>query len=234
MDNYRKKIYESYITTTRSKHFDYSKKEYDYFAMELALNYGRFLPNSKDGRILELGCGGGQFLYWLDKANFRNYTGIDCSPDQVELSKNVCKGEVILADMAEFLKNTEDKYDLIFSRHVFEHLRKDEVFGILETVKARLTPGGKLIIELPNNGSPLFGAHTRYIDFTHETGFTVESIEQILKATGFKIVGSGPFIVRNSAKRFIFSLLNKTLQAVSKKSIFFDTTIFAIGEKHFT
>lgn len=44
-----------------------------------------------------------------------------------------------------------------------------------------------VLLRTPNMGS-LFGLRSRYIDFTHETGFTEESILQVMRDSGFRSV----------------------------------------------
>ena len=231
MENYKQRIYKAYVKNITNKYFSFSPLEYRTLCDEFDLNYAPFLPQEKTARILELGCGPGFLLYFLDHKGFPNYVGIDYSQEQVDLAKANCKGDVVQGDFLEYLKTTKELFDLILARHVLEHFTKEEIFEIIDLMRAHLKPQGKLIVEVPNASSPIYGSYTRYGDFTHEVSFTLESIEEVLMATDFEVAHSGPYIVKHAPKRILFSLLNRALQVVAKTKIFFDISIFAVGVK---
>ena len=47
-----------------------------------------------------------------------------------------------------------------------------------------MKPGGKIFVKTGNMSNP-FSLRLRYIDFTHEVGFTEESFVQVLYIAGF-------------------------------------------------
>lgn len=70
-------------------------------------------------------------------------------------------------------------YDVIISRAVLEHIKKEDVFKFIENMKMHLKDNGLLIVDVPNMDW-LYAQHERYMDFTHEGGFTKESLEEVI------------------------------------------------------
>lgn len=225
MHNYRERIFNKYVSRISSD------EEYHFYTKGFDFNYSRFLPVNKDARILELGSGPGSFLYFLESKGYTNYIGVDLSPRQVEKAQNHCRGQVVCDDISHFLKTDTDTFGLIVIRHALEHFYKDEIFNILDDIRAHLEPEGKLIVEVPNCGSPVFGSNSRYTEFTHEIGFTIKSLQEALHAADFKIIFAGPMIVPSVIKRLCFAALNFSVRALSKKPLLFDTAIYAVASK---
>jgi hypothetical protein len=68
---------------------------------------------------------------------------------------------------------------MILIKAVLEHIPKQEVIPLLERIKHALKPGGLVLVDVPNMDW-LFAQHERYMDFTHEVGFTLESLRQVM------------------------------------------------------
>ncbi|ERP30718.1 hypothetical protein CALK_2461 [Chitinivibrio alkaliphilus ACht1] len=68
---------------------------------------------------------------------------------------------------------------------VFEHIPVDEAENMLSLLKNALVPGGTLVLRVPNM-SNILGAYSRFIDITHVTGYTEESLQQLLTLAGFR------------------------------------------------
>jgi SAM-dependent methyltransferase len=45
----------------------------------------RHLPQDREAKILDLACGHGAFLHYLRLAGYANCSGVDISPEQIEL-----------------------------------------------------------------------------------------------------------------------------------------------------
>ncbi len=146
--------------------------------------FERFLPKDKKARILDVGCGNGGFVYWLQKHGYSNAEGADISEEQVELSKKLGVENIHLSDITDFLRNKEHIYDLIFARDLLEHFTKDELLDIIELIYKSLNTGGIFVAQTINAENLLWG-RLRHGDFTHELAFTKDSIRQLLKVCGF-------------------------------------------------
>ena len=183
MDDYRSRIYARYATAIQDAgaRFDYPG------ALRWSRPYRRYLrgwlPLNHDAAILEVGCGSGHLLHLLGRLGYSDVTGVDLSPEQVALARQVCPN-VVEADAIEWLKGKDGQYDLIVALDVVEHLRKEEVLLFLDACCDSLKPGGRLILQTPNAESA-FGLGIRYGDFTHEVGFTPDCLARLLALSGF-------------------------------------------------
>lgn len=144
--------------------------------------FGCFLPVDKGSRILDIGCGSGFLMQFLQQKGYKNVSGVDASIEQVAFAKN--NGlSVTHGDGLTFLENHQG-YDVIFMTDIVEHLKKDELFKMLQKIQEALNLNGRVIMRTIN-ASSLYGNTLRYIDFTHEISFTETSLRQILFALGF-------------------------------------------------
>lgn len=153
----------------------------------------KFLPDSKNAKILDLGCGYGAMLISLKDLGYLNFTGVDNSQEAVKLlSSTEFSNKIIQADVVNFLEQSvaeQLQWDVILAIDILEHFSKNELVYILDLLNTVLTPGGLLIIKIPNAQSPLAGT-TVFGDFTHEIAVTPMSLSQVLKACGFADVKS--------------------------------------------
>jgi 2-polyprenyl-3-methyl-5-hydroxy-6-metoxy-1,4-benzoquinol methylase len=142
-----------------------------------------WLPGTKDAAIVELGCGGGRLLYYLCTLGYTNVRGVDISPDQVALARQVVP-TLDEADTLEWLAASQERYDLLIALDLIEHFRKEEALRFLDLCFSALKPGGRLIVQTPNMDSPL-GLQIRYGDYTHELGFNTDLLARLLRRAGF-------------------------------------------------
>lgn len=210
--NYREKIYQYYLSSGNKKQVSVSDLEKKQIVFK---NYlAKHLPENKDSKILDLGCGYGSFVYFLNKLGYQNVFGIDVSQEQIDQAKALGIKNIEQKDIFQYLENKENELDLIVMLDVLEHLTKDEIMTILKRVFKSLKPKGRLIVQTLNAESPFFG-RIRYGDFTHETGFTAKSLNQVLRVNGFKSIDFYPIrpIVHNfkSRIRFVLWLIVETL-----------------------
>ncbi len=159
------------------------KLSFDYYDKYLR----RYLKLSDDIKILELGCGIGGLLYFLKKSGYENFLGVDISVEQLSICQKYVTTKVVNEDVLSFLKNHDRKYDLIVLLDLIEHLGKDKINQFIELLYKTLNVNGRILLRTPNMGS-LFGLRSRYIDFTHEVGFTEESIKQVFRQMAFSNV----------------------------------------------
>jgi len=147
--------------------------------------YGRLLPVDLEARILDIGCGMGHFLYYLKAKGYHNIMGVDVSPEQVAYCQEFVLPQVQLTpDLVSFLGERPSHWDRIVMKDVIEHLPRKEIIPTLAAVHDALATGGTLLIETGNMASAT-GLFVRYIDFTHECGFTENSLRQVLRAVSF-------------------------------------------------
>ena len=142
------------------------------------------LPKNRDARILDLGCGHGQLIYCLKTWGYNNVSGVDVSQEQVDLAHAQGVSEVCCGDIYDFLNQQSSPADVIMLMDVIEHLTRAELFRLLDAVRDRLSPGGLLMLHMPN-AMGLFGMSIRYGDITHELAFAPKGIQQCLTVCGY-------------------------------------------------
>jgi 2-polyprenyl-3-methyl-5-hydroxy-6-metoxy-1,4-benzoquinol methylase len=170
------------------------------------------LPTRRDAAILDLGCGYGKFLYFLQTQGYTQTQGIDLNPQQLEVARRLGVRNVECGDAREFLGNAAGQFDFISAIDVLEHVPKEQVLEVLDLVLAALRPGGRFVCQVPNLAAfyrPVF-----YMDFSHETPFTASSLKQVLELADFanvRVFPMGP--VAHGVKSAIRCLLWKAITA---------------------
>ncbi|RDU65571.1 hypothetical protein CQA44_00925 [Helicobacter sp. MIT 14-3879] len=82
----------------------------------------------------------------------------------------------------------KERFDLVITTHVLEHIPKDKLISVLRHFKEHiLTPNGKIFVAVPNAQSNT-GCYWRYEDFTHYTLFSAGSLIYVFKMAGFSNV----------------------------------------------
>jgi 2-polyprenyl-3-methyl-5-hydroxy-6-metoxy-1,4-benzoquinol methylase len=190
-----KKIFDNYLTNHYS---NLEKTDFSNDADVLNLlkahsavldhNLGRMFGENVDktNAILDLGCGYGSFLSFLQSKNYTNVTGVDRSTQEISLCKKLFTSySFVQADILNFVSLTDKKFDVIYLSHVIEHIKKEDLFLFLDGVKKILTDRGIFVIIAPNSAAYFNAAANRYGDLTHEIGFTELSLRQVLMVSGF-------------------------------------------------
>ncbi len=200
----------SFNSVTNTSDDKIIKSLYAHYDYKILSTLNRY---NKTSNILELGCGPGYLLQYLSAKGFNNTFGIDISPEQIEIAKS--KGcNVMLTDALEFLKENENKYDVIFAFDFIEHFTKDELIEMSNLIHKSLNYGGVFIIRTPN-GQGIFSGTIIYGDLTHQTIFNPNSLIQLLTQAGFKkieCIENGP--VSKDLKGLIRKLIWKFFKAI--------------------
>lgn len=144
----------------------------------------KYLPVDRHVPILDVGCGGGQFLLYLKNEGFTSLYGVDTSPDQVITAQNLGLTSVSCGQAQEYLSQYRSFFGVINIQNVLEHLTRDELLEMLDLIHTALGDGGQIWIIVPNGLSP-WGVAVRFDDLTHETCYTPQSLTQALTTCGF-------------------------------------------------
>jgi SAM-dependent methyltransferase len=144
------------------------------------------LPGNKNAKILDIGCGLGQYMVKLRELDYSSVLGIDISTEAINICKSKGLNAMQIRTIDEFKVLESEKFDFAILSHVLEHLPKDNVIDTLFHIREHLlSKNGFLVIMVPNAQS-LSGTYWAYEDFTHNTMFTAGSLLYVLKAAGFK------------------------------------------------
>lgn len=185
---YRERLYERYATVVMNQTGPLALDAADRWGASYDTYFRHWLPAAKDAAIVDLACGSGGLLRFFTKRGYTQVIGVDISPEQVALARQV-HDRVERANIIEFLKDKQGEFDLITGLDVIEHLTRDEGLDLLDAAAAALRPRGRLILQLPNMDSP-WGLTIRYADNTHEIGYNPKSLGQLLGLAGLTNIES--------------------------------------------
>ncbi|MEO0897404.1 MAG: class I SAM-dependent methyltransferase [Bacteroidota bacterium] len=138
------------------------------------------------GRILDIGCGTGDFLGTMKNGGW-DVLGLE--PDD-NARKMAVENHGILAFPSDELFNLEDNsFDVISMWHVLEHVH--ELHKYLEKIRSLLKPSGTLLIAVPNytSGDASHYQHewAAYDVPRHLYHFSPTGMEGLLNQHGFKL-----------------------------------------------
>lgn len=135
-------------------------------------------------RVVDLGCGRGEFLELLAEAGI-SARGVDASAECVALVR--AKGlEAEQADLFDYLEALADgSLDGIFCAHVIEHLPGERLPALVGLAARKLERGGRLVIETPNPACLAIFATHFYADPTHVRPVPASLVVFYLEEAGF-------------------------------------------------
>ncbi len=159
------------VYSTKKKPFSsYPEKLIKYLSMKYDLK--------KNSKILEMGCGRGEFLNEFTKLGMSGF-GIDLSDYAQKFCENA---EIKIADMTkEKIPFPDNSFDVVFSKSFIEHFYYPE--EIFKEAYRVLKPSG-ILISLTPEWKYIYKSF--YDDYTHRTPFTKKSLEDIHAVSGFK------------------------------------------------
>ncbi|NJN82136.1 MAG: class I SAM-dependent methyltransferase [Caldilineaceae bacterium] len=152
------------------------------------LNY--YAPYFRDfDRIVDIGCGHGEFLQILRDAG-ASPVGVDIDPAMVARCQELGL-EAHHADILEWLPAQSQPFDAAFSTNVMEHLPPEQVMAIVRSAFDALRPGGMLLLGVPNPESAIVQFHEFWRDPTHVRLYSRQLLEFFLFDAGFREIQSG-------------------------------------------
>lgn len=246
LQDYRTRCYNKFGSTCWSYTHTISKKAYDHYAKFSRKRFKAILPDNKGSKIIDIACGAGHFLYFLQKEGYGNVKGIDLSSEMVEIARKIGINNAEIADIFEYLPEHLQSFDMVVANDIIEHLNKDEIVKFLDLIHQSLKPGGKVLIST-GNAQSLLGASIVFVNFTHETGFTPKSLSQVMRVCGFRdvsIYGEKPIAydfkstiraglwwgVEKIIKSYV-TIADGTGRGLWKRNNIFEKRIFAVGKR---
>ena len=154
----------------------------------LARKYSRWLPRDRGARVLDLGCGSGGFLTALRSLGYRELTGIDRNPALAAVFEGTPITYRSLQIEPEL--RLEGTFDAIVLNNVLEHFLDPR--RVLETCRAALRPGGRVLLLTPNADSWSHRVFGRYWSGLHAPRhprvFVPGALRRLASEAGFKSV----------------------------------------------
>ena len=149
------------------------------------VDYSFLKTIGKECRILDVGCGDGQFLKWLNRMGYRQLYGFEPFIDNDISIGNI---RILKTDVLGYKGSA--RFDVITMIHSLEHIYEQR--DTIRKVSQMLVDGGKLIIQLPffsqyywrKYGNCLYTLDPPRHFFIH----TYKSIEHLMISEGLRII----------------------------------------------
>jgi len=174
-----------------------------------------FRSMKKQGRLLDIGCGMGYFLYACQGYGY-HVEGLDISDDSAAYVRNILHIPVT-AGAIEGINYENESIDIITMWHFLEHVSDPRLY--LKKAWDWLKPNGILVIDVPNYKGT--DAHKTWNNWKgwqlpyHLYHFTPESLGNMLLKHGFKIIRKKSYLseyVKEKLEKFhVFSPLARII-----------------------
>src|SRR5207248_3885002 len=123
---FRRELYQRYVSTFKGDLCTSAEASFvwwDHKYLPLLQDLARGAP------ILEIGCGSGGLLAYLERRGFSHATGIDISAEQVDTAQR--RGvQATVADAFDFLAQHAADFQAIVAVDVLEHFSRDELLRL--------------------------------------------------------------------------------------------------------
>ena len=146
--------------------------------------YLPYIETARDGGVIDLGCGRGEWLELLNENGFKT-RGVEMNRVLIETcrERNL---EVVEDDMIAFLRaQPAESTGAVTGFHIIEHVAIDALVSLLDEVMRVLRPGGVAIFETPNPENVLVGSNFFYLDPTHHHPLPSELTQFLFESRGF-------------------------------------------------
>jgi SAM-dependent methyltransferase len=140
------------------------------------------------GRILDVGCGDGRFLWGLDPGRWRR-TGVEFAAPVVEIVRSRMPDLDLIAGDIFTERLPQSSFDVLTMWHVLEHLHDPQ--AVLRRAHGLLEAGGWLFISVPNIAglqALIFRSHWYGFDDVprHLYHFSPQALRLLLEGAGFQ------------------------------------------------
>jgi len=182
------------------QYFEYLKNR-SWFSFLLRKYFYKFIIKEFRGRVLDIGCGLGEFL-----EEYPNSSGIDINKYCVDYCKR--KGLDVKLGSAIKIPYKDKSFDGIFCLCVLEHLKKPEL--AIREMRRVLKSNGKLILIVPTECG--FRRDETHVKFWYK-----ENLKELLEKFNFKVESMKyfPFSFKFLRERIFFN----ELRVIARKKV---------------
>jgi len=140
----------------------------------------KFIGNTKNKKILDIGAAQGFFLKMLEGQR----VAFDISVDYLKLAQK--SGLISVAGLAEALPFKNEVFDIVVCADILEHVIQPK--EVLREAFRVLVPGGKLFLEVPyKEDLSIYKIYNGKYKFTHLRSFDEKILFELLSSCGFTI-----------------------------------------------
>ena len=144
--------------------------------------------NGQTSRLLEIGCGSGDFLIEASRRGF-TVEGIEYSEHAAAVANSRLGEKPVVVGTPDTVEISPATYDIVAAFDVIEHLRDPKTS--IEKFRLVLKPGGLIAIVTPSLDSwsrQLLGRHWMEYKREHITYFSERSLRRLLESAGFSSI----------------------------------------------
>lgn len=160
----------------------------DALDIPVAESIKKFMHDHQLHTVLDVGCGTGQIVKFLNDSGFDAY-GCDVSKIAVKMGRKLNGRKKIVHATASKLPFKDRTFDLVISISMIEHITQNQVTKFLQESKRVLRSGGYIFLVTPNFATPLRSLQREhwggYADPTHINFYTPNSLATTLKQHEF-------------------------------------------------
>ena len=182
---------EEYISHSSSKESFTDKIYYSVRNYTIKQKFKLISKHVKDGKILDIGCGTGEFLNYF-KAKGWNTTGIE--PNETAREIAIKKHGLNVHFEAQLDKLKKSSFEVITMWHVLEHV--PDLSSRIKQLKSLIKENGILIIAVPNIDSKdakTYGKFWAALDVPrHLYHFNQSTIKKLFEKFGFELKETYP------------------------------------------
>lgn len=156
--------------------------------------------------LLEIGCGEAPLGAAIKARQRSRVVGIELDPDAAAVARKRIDS-VYCGDVRHIISILDERFDCMVASEILEHV--DDPWSLLSELRRLATPGGKLVLSIPNaaNASIIGDLLAGRFDYTyiglacvgHLRFFTRRSIEEMLTIAGWHLVAMTPQRVASAA-----------------------------------
>lgn len=151
-----------------------------------------YLKRGGRQRLLDVGCGTGEFVLFAADQLGWDSAGIELSPDGVAVAQG--RGaHVVRGTLDDVDREFGGDFDVVTMFNLLEHV--PDPIGTLATAHRLLKPGGRIVVQVPNDFASLQVAVRDHLDVDpwwvaipdHINYFDFDSLEATLDSNGFAV-----------------------------------------------
>jgi 2-polyprenyl-3-methyl-5-hydroxy-6-metoxy-1,4-benzoquinol methylase len=191
----REKYYrEKYFQETKKSYFKKGRKQVEYNKIWYTKKEEVFIRNlnSLPKKILDIGTGGGYFLNFLRKRDWK-IKGIEPNKLAIKIAKEELDINLFDGKLEDFLEKPHGKFSVVHLSFVLEHIINP--IDMIKKIKDELLfKGGIICIEVPNDFNPLqkiamlISGNKWWIAKDHINYFNLKSLSNLLYTQGFQVI----------------------------------------------
>ncbi|MBL7058492.1 class I SAM-dependent methyltransferase [Patescibacteria group bacterium] len=174
-------------------------------------------------RILDMGCGSGEFIDFLRLNTGCKCYGVDISEERVEISRSKFPDVDFSVGSLESTNFKDGEFDVIISTQAIEHLFDDELKTTFDEMHRLLTKKGRVLLttrfeeDLTTRKRVCPDCHAIFLHSQHMQSFSVSGLSLLLRNSGLETIVSKRSRCRDHVNEFVprrFKFINRVIYKI--------------------